>query len=228
MESKADFAKNYSLEIVGSVASGKTTLAKMLSRYSNLQYFNTDLYTSNPFLKLYPKNRKKWSFITGLQFSYKRSQRIKSLIEILKRRPIVLDQGFDMGLYVYSKNCFLQGEMIMEEWKLLEKLHGMFMKKLPSIKISILLNIPEAEITKRIMKRGRTHEKNYLGSYIQQLNNMLLDYKGMLYKRNLRETIITYDQLNNNFQYLGKKNDKLTFLVKKALNSLNKKYEYSR
>lgn len=213
------------IEVLGVIGSGKSTLAKKLSEKINSRYLNTDLFTSNPFLKYYPSDRVKWSFIVGLKFSFDRSKKVSSLTKIIVNKDVVLDQGFDMGLYVYSKNCLMKGEMNKEEWLFLENLHKNFLSDLPKIDTSIFLDIPEHELFDRIKQRSRKNEKRFDLEYIIQLKQRLLEYRKLLIRNKSRDTIITYKYRTNNFISVGKKNEKLIKILAEVMSKLNNSYE---
>lgn len=181
------------VEVIGLPGSGKTTFAHFLSKRLKYHYFDVDLYLKNPFLPFVSKEPKKYAFITGLHFSYVRSLKIDLLAQLVKKGSVVVDQGFDMGFYMYTKNHFL-GTKIMtkEEYVFLEQLHLLFMKRAPSITTTVVLDYPVSTLMERIVKRGRKHEKFYSSPLMGQWKNRLLDYYNGLIKNKKRKCVIKY------------------------------------
>jgi deoxyadenosine/deoxycytidine kinase len=110
------------LEIVGLPGSGKTTLARILARKLGYAYFDVDLYLENPFLPLVAREPEKYALAAGLQFSLTRANRIVPLQKLSRRKNVVLDQGFHMGFYMYTKNHYAGTGILGEkEYKLLKR-----------------------------------------------------------------------------------------------------------
>lgn len=200
------------IEVIGNVASGKSTLTKKITKNSNLKYFDIDLFLDNPFLKLVVKDRKRWAFTVGLHFSFQRSQTLKKLIKELKTNSIILDQGYDMGIKVYSKNNFLDDEMNKDEWNLLTNLHDILMRDLPKISTTIFIDVPTDEIMKRISKRGREHEKSYTKDYVENLGLRINEYINDIKKE--RNTIIIWNPIDKTIKYVGKKDNRFDIFIK--------------
>jgi deoxyadenosine/deoxycytidine kinase len=191
------------IEVVGNVGTGKTTLAKKLATQLKAKYLDIDPYVTNPFLPLYVKNKKKWAFITALHFSYERSKLVQKVNKTLPY-SIVLDHGFESGLYMYPWSSYALGEMTHEEWSFLQNLHSNFTSNLPEIQISIFLQLDSISILKRLKERGRIHEASYSQEYIEQLQKGLDRYKNLLLKKGLRESIIEYNSITNTLRVHGK------------------------
>lgn len=199
---------NQIIEVIGIVASGKTTLAKTLAKKQTSIYLDIDLFLKNPFLVENTKNPKRWAFTTGLHFSFNRVQQIPLLVQKLKKKSVILDQGFDMGIYVYSKTRFIQGNMSDREWQFLLELHEYFIKDAPPIQTTIVLQISIPEIMRRIKKRGRPHEKLYTRKYLQQLDTNLREYVSDLVESGKRKTILIVSP-NSEIQTFGQQNQEL-------------------
>jgi len=204
--------QNTIIEIVGNVGTGKTTFSRMLAKKLEIKYLDIDPFVENPFLPLYVKNRKKWAFATALHFSYSRSKLISNVIAT-KPLPIVLDHGFNSGLFMYPRASYKLGEMTKNEWEFLKEIHYKLMESLPPITISIFLTLNSKTIVKRLKKRGRPHEAHYSQKYIEQLQKGLDEYKNKLKKEKLRDTIIELNPSRNTINFHGKSN----ILIENAL-----------
>lgn len=212
---KFNFSKKQIVEIIGNVASGKTTLSKKLSNLSNAKYIDIDLFITNPFLELHSKDPSRWAFITGLHFSHQRSLQIPKVSNLLQKTPIILDSGFDMGIHVYSKTAFIKNEMTKDEWNLLLAIHNSFMRQLPPTPTTLYIDLPVETILTRIRLRGRNHEqKYYTKSYVKELQAQLDEYIRQLVKSKKRKSIIFYSPVTKEVKTLGKKQETLEAFLK--------------
>lgn len=205
------FPKGTIIEVIGIVASGKTTLAKRMSRASNLHYVDVDLYVQNPFLSFSLSRPEKYAFLTNLHFSFERSKKIKKIRTLLKNEPAVIDQGFDMGFHIYTKNHYIQKWIPYLEYQFLTELHNFFMKDAPKIHTTICLNPPVDRIYERIRKRGRDFEKLYSKKSLSQLKERLEEYKKMIIHNGARRNLIEYVSPGNIKIYGGNNSESQTF-----------------
>lgn len=210
------FPAGYVIEVVGNVASGKSTLARMIAQNSNLFYADLSVHAKNPFLPLYVKRPNRWAFQTDLFFSYERSKKVSLVTKKLDFNPVVLDPGFDMGIFVYSKAMFKKHQMTKDEWSLLEKIHRKLVIHAPKIVATIFLDVPANTLLDRIRIRGREHEQHYTKRYVEELEEALEEYKTDLIALRSRRIIVTYSQLVKSIQFHGKPDAK----IKKLLSSL--------
>lgn len=200
------------IEIVGNVASGKTTASKTIARLSTYEYIDIDVYAKNPFLPLFVEDPKRWTFTSDLYFSMIRSQQIPLIHKKMSYSPIVLDSSLDMGIYVYSKSCYLQGKLTPDEWDFLQKLHKTLIQKQPEIYATIFVDVPIDALMNRIVRRGRTHEQEYTRKYVSQLQERLDEYKKDMIALKTRKHVITYHQLEKKLEFHGKEDKKLIAL----------------
>lgn len=214
--SKTLFSSNKLFEVIGLPGSGKTTLAKKISSISNLKYIDIDLYLDNPFLSLFSSNPQKYAFITGVKFSYDRSKQISKVKSLLQKQSVILDQGFDSGFYIYSKNHLVQGRILKNEFEFMQTLHNSFMRNKPKVHTSVVIQLPISHIIERIIKRGRSIEKQYNINYLLQLNSCYLDYQKNLINSNMRKGLILYYGTNK-IKRVGKPDIKLLSMIKYLL-----------
>jgi deoxyadenosine/deoxycytidine kinase len=192
MKTYIPFPQNTCIEILGAPASGKTTITDWLTHYTNCRSVDIDKYIHNPFLKENSDDPGRWSFATGLCFSYERAKEIPRVEKTLKTSPVVLDSGFDMGIQVYSKNRYIHHEMTRNEWKLLQSIHSTLMGHKKLVTTSVFIDIPIPLLYSRILKRNRLHEHTYTPMFLTQLHARLNEYYRYLQKHTLRETIVIY------------------------------------
>lgn len=210
------------IEVIGNVASGKTTFAKKLAELSNLKDVDVDLFWKNPFMELCAKDPERWSFAQELNFIYNRYTQIKPVKERLKNEALVLDHGFHVQFYMYSKNRLRQGTVTQAEWDFLETMQNHFMENAPEPQITLHLQEPVEELTRRMDLRGRPFEKHYQDEYLPQLQVGIDEYLDHIIEENRRETIITYSASQQKLETRGKEQPELNKLLKKASEEINR------
>lgn len=207
------FPINYIIEIVGNVASGKTTTAKRIAHISSFAYMDCDVYSKNPFLPLSVKNPDRWALTNDLQFAYTRSKKIPQLLKKMEEEPMVLDAGFNMGHFVYSKASFREGNMTEDEWHLLSNIHEKLLTHIPPIQATIFLDVPVEALMERIWKRGREHEQSYSRKYVSDLQKHVDAYKQDMIALKQRKIIATYKQLEKELVFHTKADTKIAKLI---------------
>lgn len=206
------FPANTIIEIIGNVASGKTTAAKKIAQATTFEYIDIDVYAKNPFLPLFVHDSKRWTFTNDLYFSLIRSQQIPLMLKRMNFSPLVLDSSLDMGIYVYSKSCYIEGKMTPDEWEFLQKLHKTLMQKEPTVYATIFIDVPIDALMDRIVRRGRAHEQEYTRKYVTQLQERLDEYKQDMSALKTRKIVATYHQLEKKLEFHTKEDKKLTKL----------------
>ena len=210
-----DFPNNTVIEILGNVASGKTTVSLNIPKVSNFHYVDIDIYAQNPFLSDYVKDSKRWTFTSDLFFSFERAKQISIVKEAMEQNPVVLDSGFNMGMAVYTRSCFHQNKLNPEEWAFFQTLHTNLMKDAPPLYASIFIEAPIEILMARIKKRGRLHEQNYTKEYLLQLQEGLDEYKENLLTNKSRNIIMTYHELEKTYVFDRGNDPKITNVLKK-------------
>ncbi len=215
------FTKKTLVEVVGNVASGKTTLSRKLPSVTNLKYQDTDLFENNPFMIPSVEDPKRWVFTEELYFYYLRSKKLPEVLKALKKSPLVLDQGFHMPSFMYTNNRLRQGHMTNDEYNFINDLFVALTKDAPIPDIVVFLDVPITELTKRMDKRGRNadreHEKLYTKEYLEQLNQGLLEYIGQM--KNTAKSVIVYSKLKDKIESFGDQNESLEKIIYEQLHS---------
>lgn len=210
-----NFPEGKIIEILGNVASGKTTTSLNIPKVSNFHYVDIDIYAQNPFLEDYVKDPKRWTFTSDLFFSFERSKQIELVAEAIGQNPVVLDSGFDMGMAVYAKSCFRQNKMTANEWTFFQNLHKSLMKDVPPLYTSIFIEVPIEILMSRIRKRGRFHEQDYTKEYLIQLQEGLDEYRENLIINKSRNVIVTYKELEKTHTFDKGQDEKISQILKK-------------
>jgi len=165
--------KLHHITIIGSIASGKTTAAKILAQALKAHLVDADLFEENPFLELYVKDMPRWAFASELYFTRLRLQKVKEVLDKSKDHSVIVDAGLLMSTYVYCKNHLIQGTMTAAEWQFYLTLINDLKTKIKDPDLIIYLKTsPETQL-KRIKNRGRDFEAAYKFKYLAQLTDRL-------------------------------------------------------
>ena len=219
MQNRVRFSDNTLVEVIGNVASGKTTLAKKLPEYTNLAYADIDLFEENPFMVPSVEDPTRWVFTEEVYFDFLRSKQIPKVLEELKHTPLVLDQGFHMPFYMYTINRYKQKHMTEKEWEFAQKLHSHLLEGAPVASTAVFLDVPVDVLLQRMNARGRKdereHEKLYTREYLTQLEVGLREYVKTYIDAN--KMVITYNQHENSFTSYGNPHNEFVDLLRSLI-----------
>lgn len=203
------FPTNYIIEILGNVASGKTTAARNIARISSFAYIDCEVYSKNPFLSRFVKNPKRWAFTNELSFAFERAKKVPTILKQMDAEPIILDSGLDMGLFVYGKANFMDRNINNDEWNLLTNLHNKLLIHAPPIHGAIFIDVPVDVLMKRMWDRGREHEQHYSRKYLLEAQARIEEYKSDMIALKKRKFIATYHQLEKRLEFHTKEDKKI-------------------
>lgn len=150
------------IEIVGNIASGKSTFLK---KYSNKYYLVYESYESNPFLISFYKDPSFYSFETEISFLLLHYHSIKNQLRgdksFICDFSIILDKAFaEVTLPPERKTIFFQiADEIENEIGIANKI--------------FFLNPPLNVLQSRIKNRGREFEQNIPADYLSNINEAI-------------------------------------------------------
>ena len=166
--------KNKFITIIGNIASGKSTLTRLMCRKLRAKSISADsLFRVNPFFPLALNDRPRWSLASDLWFFYERLKMERKIPKTLNKYNVIVDSGLPMS-FVYARSRLISGYLTQNEWELYKSIHD---ELLPSARFSdviIYLRTPVATILKRIKRRRRKFElKHYSAKYLEGLEESL-------------------------------------------------------
>jgi deoxyadenosine/deoxycytidine kinase len=152
------------IEIIGNIASGKTTLANVLSDKFHSIFEN---FQENPFWESFYQAPDVYSFETEITFTLQHYYQIKK--ELAKQTSFVCDFSltFDrsyVDVTLHDKRLDIY-KMLLEE----------LVSEIGPPDVLIYLECPEKELLKRIRRRGRNTEKSISIDYLQSLSSSIHD-----------------------------------------------------
>lgn len=191
------------IAVVGNIASGKTTAAKILADALKAEIVY-EPFIKNPFLPLFIEDKKRWAFTTELFFLRDRIKQHEMVKNLLEKNHVVVDSGMLMSTWVYSKNQYREGYLTKSEWQFYLDLHKELKKQYLDEHIVVFVKCPPSIAFERIKRRGRDFERGYDLIYLSQLQKQLTELK-----RKLKETgtfLLEFDTSLYDLKY--KKNQK--------------------
>jgi deoxyadenosine/deoxycytidine kinase len=174
------------IEICGGIASGKTTLASLITEAGFIGIFET--FRENPFWQAFYSDPAKYAYETEITFTLQHYHQIKK--QQVTSKPLVCDYSFLLDI-AYA-------EMGLKESHLLafKTVYEEIQKELPPPALLIHLQCdPETELA-RIRARGRDVEKNITTDFLRSLNEAATD---QVDKARVIAPILTIDSTRNNF-----------------------------
>lgn len=153
------------IEIMGCMASGKTSLCKTLQKFGWNVCF--EQYDDNPFIKKFYQNSCN-SFENQMFFLLQHYSSIKE--NDSPGKILICDYSFLLDS-IYASIL-----LSAEEYKMHNMLRMFLAEKIGNPDCIIKLIAPENVIIQRIMNRGRSFEKNIDIGFIRNLNNQITHF----------------------------------------------------
>ncbi len=159
------------LIIEGNIASGKTTLSKMLSNDFNGKLI-LEQFADNPFLPKFYKNKERYSFPLELSFLADRYSQIKK--EILN---FDLFHSLLISDYYFTKSAIFSKNTLKEdEYNLFRKIFNIIFEQMPKPDLYVYLNNNIENLLKNIEIRGREYEQSIEPEYLDQIRQGYINY----------------------------------------------------
>jgi deoxyadenosine/deoxycytidine kinase len=151
------------IAIEGVVGSGKTEMAKILSRRLNSRLIldNTD---DNPFLRIFYDDIVRYRFQTQICFLLNRYRQLQEVYQV-----DLFHQGVVSDYHFLKDKIFAYLNLDDDELSLYEKLVGVLESKIPKPDLVLYLQAKEKFVMQRIRKGDRYYERGISSEYIQSL-----------------------------------------------------------
>ncbi|KKW01538.1 MAG: Deoxynucleoside kinase [Parcubacteria group bacterium GW2011_GWA1_49_11] len=172
------------VSIMGTIGSGKTTVARLLASELKFQLLE-EHFGENAFLP-----RLTWQLLeAGRVLSDARDPLWKK-----GYRGIVQDVPIQQDVFSYAKAQHVLGNMDDAEWRLYQKIYRSFEPQLPVPDLVIYLETSVSELTRRIGSRGRGYEQKIPANYLELLD--MLNHKWLSENKTIPVLTIETDGLN--------------------------------
>ena len=157
------------IAIEGNIGAGKTTLAKMLSRYLGSSLLLEE-FEDNHFLKAF-YNGKDFAIHAEIQFILDRSKQLADFFS--KKHQLIISDYVPEKSLIFSKMNLSESE-----YKIIKDLTSVLYKNFQKPDLILFIDRSTEDLIENIIKRGRVYEQNIDGSYIENLNNGYEDWLG--------------------------------------------------
>ena len=157
------------IAIEGNIGAGKTTLAKMLSRYLGSSLLLEE-FEDNHFLKAF-YNGKDFAIHAEIQFILDRSKQLADFFS--KKHQLIISDYVPEKSLIFSKMNLSESE-----YKIIKDLTSVLYKNFQKPDLILFIDRSTEDLIENIIKRGRVYEQNIDGRYIENLNNGYEDWLG--------------------------------------------------
>ena len=161
---------NY-IAIEGNIGSGKTSLAKMISRDFNGKLV-LERFADNPFLPKFYEDQERFAFPLEMSFLADRYHQLSddlSQFDLFKNF-IVSDY------YIFKSLIFAQVTLPQDEYKLYRKMFDILYKEITKPDIYIFLHQDIKRLLENIKKRGREYEQNIRPDYLEKIQKAYANF----------------------------------------------------
>lgn len=161
--------KHLYISVMGTIGSGKTTAARLISKELNFQ-LEEENFGENAFLSRFYTDMKRWAFHSQAFFLMEKITQMLETPALLRKGPVVQDTPIVQDVFSYAKAQHVLGNMDDAEWRLYLKIYASFKPSFPKPDCIIFLDTSIDTIMDRIEKRGRGFEKKIPQSYLELLD----------------------------------------------------------
>ncbi|MCU4164256.1 deoxynucleoside kinase [Carboxylicivirga caseinilyticus] len=154
------------LVIEGNIGTGKSTLAKMISKDVDARLV-METFADNPFLPKFYDDQERYAFPLELSFLAERYKQLKKDFDTgdLFHEMTIADYHFFKSLIFAAKT------LPEDEYRLYRQIFDIIYSMTPIPDLYIYLHRPIDILLKQIEKRGRIYEKSINGEYLKNLQN---------------------------------------------------------
>lgn len=178
--------------VAGNIATGKSTLAKIISNHFRFNIVEEDV-EGNEFIEDFYTDMKRWALHSQLHFITQRAREIETQAKL--KNKIILDRSMSEDFHVFSKNLRNSGVVSAREFRIVRKVYRSLRYLESDIDIVIYLYDDVSEILKRIRKRNNFYENDIGEEYVESLNIL---YKQ--WRKTCRYEVIDLKTSENDFR----------------------------
>jgi deoxyadenosine/deoxycytidine kinase len=172
------------IAVAGNIGSGKSTLVSFLSRQYGLHpYYEPN--ESNPYLKDFYGDMKRWSFHSQLYFLATKLRIHQELSAV--EDAVIQDRTIYEDAEIFAENLYRQRKMSKRDYLTYRALYESIVRELRPPTLMIYLKCGVRTLRKRIALRGRPEEQAIPRTYLVRLQSL---YDDWFSRYDLSETLV--------------------------------------
>ena len=155
------------IAVAGNIGSGKTTLAKLLSKHYGWEMQLEDA-DDNPYLGDFYEDMQRWSFNLQVYFLNIRFNNIRKIRE--GNTPVIQDRSIYEDAFIFAPNLHAMGLMSTRDFENYQSLFTSLNSMIKPPDLLIYLRGSISKLVEQIEKRGREYEDSIRLDYLRRLN----------------------------------------------------------
>lgn len=159
------------IAIEGNIGAGKTTLCKRIAGDTGKTMI-LEQFTDNPFLPHFYQNPLRYAFQVELFFMTERHKQLQN--ELIQ--PQLFQKSFISDYYFMKTLLFAKTNLQEDEFRLFQRLFETLNAGFPQPELVVYLHRPVYQLLEFIKGRGRQMETNISPAYLQQLQQIYLEF----------------------------------------------------
>lgn len=163
------------IAICGNIGSGKTTLAKMLSRHYGWEA-ELESVEDNPYLVDFYEDMHRWAFHLQIYFLNSRFSQVKKIRE--NWRSTIQDRTIYEDAYIFANNLYRSSYINDRDYSSYLTLFESMMQHVEPPDLLIYLKADIPKLVSQIQKRGRDYENAIRLDYLKNLNQRYQEWIG--------------------------------------------------
>lgn len=202
--------------IMGAIGSGKSTLSRELAARVGITAVEED-YPENPYLPLFYKDQKRFSFKSQTWFLVQKMRQLASL----GPGSGVIDPDDEMDK-CFAEAQYRMGYMTNNEWELYQAQRRSLREvwTIPPTDMFVLVDAPLEVLKTRIRERKRPYELLMLAQFPEYLTVLQETLNEWVEERKRQKLVVRIDTANND---LGSDKTEIDFLEQSVINLLLQK-----
>ncbi len=181
------------LSIMGTMGSGKTTVAQLLARELKFQVLEEN-FGENVFLPRFYQDMNRWAFQSQTFYLMEKIAQLLATPKLLEKYSVIQDTPIQQDAFSYAKAQHVLGHMDDAEWKLYQKIYKSFEPYFPKPDLIVFLETSVTELVRRIGARGRGYEQKIPTSYLELLD--MLNHQWLTENKTIPVLAIETDGFN--------------------------------
>ncbi|GAA0189919.1 deoxynucleoside kinase [Fulvivirga kasyanovii] len=163
------------IAICGNIGSGKTTLAKMLSRHYGWEA-ELESVEDNPYLADFYEDMHRWAFHLQIYFLNSRFSQVKKIRGNWK--STVQDRTIYEDAYIFANNLYRSNYINDRDYHSYLTLFESMLQHVEAPDLLIYLKADIPKLVSQIQKRGRDYENAIRLDYLKNLNQRYQEWIG--------------------------------------------------